>query len=110
MQRLLAGLHRDGQLRESRRLAELVQASTLGKGRTVLPTLHDRGVRRDLFSVLVGASMPAVLVEASFLTRPEERAALRTARYRQALAEGIADGIVRYAGARAGAGTFLAGN
>jgi N-acetylmuramoyl-L-alanine amidase len=50
-----------------------------------------------LFYVLVGAEMPAILVEASFMSRPEELTALRTVRYRQALAEGIADGVVRYA-------------
>ncbi|MAC28245.1 MAG: hypothetical protein CMH59_17500, partial [Myxococcales bacterium] len=49
-----------------------------------------------LFYVLVGARMPAVLLEASFLTKPEEAAALRTERYRRALAAGIAEGIVHY--------------
>ena len=50
-----------------------------------------------MFYVLVGAEMPAILVEASFMSRPEELEQLRTIRYRQALAEGIASGIVRYA-------------
>lgn len=102
MQRILAGLHRTDQVAESRRLAELVHASTLGSARRVLPAIPDRGVKAEMFYVLVGARMPAILVEASFMTRPEELAALRTAGYRQSLAEGIAEGIARYAATRTG--------
>ena len=80
----------------SRELAESIHRGTLAGGRRVLPRLPDRGVRSAMFHVLVGARMPAVLLEASFLSKPEEAAALGTARYRQALAEGIAAGIARY--------------
>ncbi|MEM7449249.1 MAG: N-acetylmuramoyl-L-alanine amidase [Myxococcota bacterium] len=97
MQRLLAGLHREVQLEDSLRLAELVQGGTVSGARRVLPWLRDRGVKRAMFFVLVGASMPSVLVEASFLTQPREAKALRTEVYRQSLAEGIAEGIIRYA-------------
>jgi N-acetylmuramoyl-L-alanine amidase len=92
----LADLHRAGQSRESRTLAALVQRGTLLGGRTVLSELPDRGVKSAMFYVLVGARMPAILVEASFLTQPEENLALATERYRQALSEGIAEGILRY--------------
>lgn len=97
LSRILAALHREEQVRGSRALAEHIHEATLAAGRRVLPRLYDRGVRTAMFHVLVGATMPAVLVEASFLTRREEAEALRTARYRQALAEGIADGIVGFA-------------
>jgi N-acetylmuramoyl-L-alanine amidase len=97
LSRILAGLHRDEQATGSRGLAEHLHASTLAGGRRVLPRLYDRGVRSAMFHVLVGATMPAVLVEASFMTRRDEADALRTEGYRQALAEGIADGIVAYA-------------
>ncbi|MBK6577567.1 MAG: N-acetylmuramoyl-L-alanine amidase [Sandaracinaceae bacterium] len=96
LQRLLAGLHRQEQVALSRELAESIHRGTLAGGRRVLPRLPDRGVRSAMFHVLVGARMPAVLLEASFLSKPEEAAALGTARYRQALAEGIAAGIARY--------------
>lgn len=96
LQRLLAGLHRREQIALSRELAEAVHRGTLAGGRRVLPRLPDRGVRSAMFHVLVGARMPAVLLEASFLSKPEEAAALGTPRYRQALAEGIAAGIERY--------------
>lgn len=96
LQRLLAGLHRQEQVALSRELAESIHRGTLAGGRRILPRLPDRGVRSAMFHVLVGARMPAVLLEASFLSKPEEAAALGTARYRQALAEGIAAGIARY--------------
>jgi N-acetylmuramoyl-L-alanine amidase len=98
LSRILASLHREDQLRGSRAFAELVHESTLRAGRRVIPRLYDRGVRSALFYVLVGARMPAVLLEASFLTREQEAEQLRTVRYRQALAEGIAEGIARWAG------------
>lgn len=97
---LLAGLHRTTQVGESRRLASFVHASALAHARTVLPALPDRGVRSQMFYVLVGTRMPAILVECSFMTRPEELTALRTERYRRELATGIAEGITLYAGSR----------
>ena len=100
LSRILAGLHRDEQSTASTALAEHIHAGTLGGGRRVLPHLHDRGVRSAMFYVLVGAVMPAVLVEASFMTREDEAAALRTERYRDAIAQGIAGGIVDYAEGR----------
>jgi N-acetylmuramoyl-L-alanine amidase len=97
LQRILAGLHRDEQVASSRLAASFLQREIVIAGRRVIPRLPDRGVKSALFYVLVGARMPAVLVEASFLTQPEEARQLRTARYRQVLAEGIATGIVSYA-------------
>lgn len=94
--RILAGLRREEQVATSRALAERIHRGTLAGGRTVLPRLHDRGVRSAMFYVLVGATMPAVLVEASFMTREDEADALRNDRYRGALADGIAEGIVRW--------------
>jgi N-acetylmuramoyl-L-alanine amidase len=100
IQTLLAKLHRRGQANESLRLASKIQRNTLKRGRAVLPQLADRGVRRAMFYVLVGARMPAVLVEASFLTYAPEARALTTRSYRRKLADGIAAGIVSYLQAR----------
>ncbi|MEM9195248.1 MAG: N-acetylmuramoyl-L-alanine amidase [Myxococcota bacterium] len=96
LQRLLAGLHREEQGSGSRLLAEHVHRGTLAGARRILPELPDRGVRSAMFYVLVGAQMPAVLVEASFLTQEDENRALGTVAYRQALADGIAEGIAQY--------------
>ncbi len=97
LERLLARLERSEQVEASRGLATLVQHGTLTGGRRVLADLRDRGVKSAMFYVLVGARMPAVLVEASFLNQEEENHALATDRYRQALAEGIGEGIARWA-------------
>jgi N-acetylmuramoyl-L-alanine amidase len=93
---LFGSLVRRDQVGRSLELAQVVHQATLRNGRRQLPNLADRGVKRALFYVLVGARMPAILCEASFLTRPEEAAALEKDSYRQLLAEGIAVGIARY--------------
>jgi N-acetylmuramoyl-L-alanine amidase len=81
-------------------LAGKIQRHTLRRGRSFLPELSDRGVRRAMFYVLVGARMPAVLVEASFLTYEPEARALAERSYRRALADGVASGIVSFLQAR----------
>jgi N-acetylmuramoyl-L-alanine amidase len=89
-------LVRGEQRQRSERLARHVQKNVLSQGRRFLPDLADRGVKSAMFYVLVGAQMPAVLVEASFLTQPKEARALATPAYRNALAAGMAAGIARY--------------
>jgi len=72
-------------------LAEVIQAHVsrdLG--------LPDRGVRQAGFRVLVGAWMPAVLVEMGFMTHPEEGRQLGTDRYQRQLARAIGDAILEY--------------
>lgn len=93
---LFARLHRGQQATQSRDLAEAVHRASLATARTQLPRLPDRGVKEAMFYVLVGARMPAILLEASFLTHPQEAERLRTVRYREALSRGVADGVVRY--------------
>jgi N-acetylmuramoyl-L-alanine amidase len=100
IQSLLAKYHRKTQAAGSRTLAGKIQRHTLKSGRRALPTLSDRGVRSAMFYVLVGARMPAVLLEASFLTYEPEARALTTRAYRKALADGIASGIASYLHAR----------
>ncbi len=57
---------------------------------------QNRGVKSARFAVLKGSRMPAVLIEVGFVTHPAEAARLRTAGYRQQLAEGIRKGIVAF--------------
>jgi N-acetylmuramoyl-L-alanine amidase len=100
IQSLLAKHHRRTQAKGSLTLAGKIQRHTLKRGRAVLPKLSDRGVRQAMFYVLVGARMPAVLLEASFVTYEPEARALTKRQYRRALAEGIASGIASYLLAR----------
>lgn len=58
--------------------------------------MEDRGVRRAQFEVLRGAAMPAVLVEAGFMSHPVEGAKIRDAAFRRELARAIAAGLVDY--------------
>jgi len=58
--------------------------------------VKDGGVREGPFWVLVGAQMPAVLVEVGFISHPKEAKRLVDSRYRKKLALGLANGIERY--------------
>lgn len=57
---------------------------------------EDRGVRRARFAVLRGAEMPAVLVEAGFMTHPTESQKIYSSAYRRQLAQAITSGILAY--------------
>lgn len=66
-------------------------------GRVIRRTsAHSRGVKKGNFYVIRETRMPAVLVEAGFISNPEERSLLRTREYQEKIARGIADGIDRY--------------
>jgi N-acetylmuramoyl-L-alanine amidase len=78
---------------ESRELAERVQTSmSRAKG-----TGPDRGVKQAPFVVLIGANMPSILAEISFISNPDEEKVLKTPAYRQHLAEYLLDGVRSYA-------------
>ena len=59
-------------------------------------TLKNLGVKQAPFMVLVGAQMPSVLSEISFMSNSAEAALLKTDRYKQQIAEALMAGIVRY--------------
>jgi N-acetylmuramoyl-L-alanine amidase len=56
----------------------------------------DRGVRRARFAVLRDAAMPAVLIEAGFMSNPAEGRKIFTSEYRQKMARAIVDGLLAY--------------
>ena len=58
--------------------------------------LKDRGVKKAPFVVLIGANMPSILAEISFLTNPEDARKLRDPAYRQRIAESLYRGVSRY--------------
>jgi len=58
--------------------------------------LPNRGVRQAGFRVLVGAYMPAVLIEMGFVSHPEEERRLASGRYQQRLAKALGDAILVY--------------
>ncbi len=58
--------------------------------------LKDRGVKKAPFVVLIGANMPSILAEISFLTNPDDASELREGAYRQRIAESLYRGVARY--------------
>ena len=75
-------------INESSHFAELVQ-----KEMTDRLDIRDRGVKQANFTVLQGARMPAILVEAAFLSNPREEAMLRDGDFHRQVAEGIVEAI-----------------
>jgi len=59
-------------------------------------TLRDRGVKKAPFIVLIGANMPSILAEISFVSNPGDERKLETPEYRQKIAESLYKGIARY--------------
>ena len=59
-------------------------------------TVDDRGVRRARFAVLRDATMPAVLIEAGFMSHPEEGRRIFDNAYRRQMARAIVDGLLAY--------------
>lgn len=64
--------------------------------------LKNRGVKQAPFVVLIGAQMPSILAEISFLTNPEDAAELSRPRYRERLAEALYRGVAEYVGGMSG--------
>jgi N-acetylmuramoyl-L-alanine amidase len=81
---------------ESRDFAAMVQTSLYEKLRSSNKTLRNLGVKQAPFMVLIGATMPSVLTEISFMTNSQEAALLKTEKYRQAIAEALYQGVMRY--------------
>ncbi|MDR2905904.1 MAG: N-acetylmuramoyl-L-alanine amidase [Helicobacteraceae bacterium] len=80
----------------SNKLAIDVQRSMLYYTREVFSKTLDGGVREGPFWVLVGAQMPAVLVEVGYITHKDEINRITDEAYQQAIADGIALGIDNY--------------
>jgi N-acetylmuramoyl-L-alanine amidase len=78
-------------LAESQRFATLVQDEL-----NVALGLRDRGVKQAPFRVLMGAAMPAVLVELGFLSNPREEERLLQPAYQAELVEALVRAVVRY--------------
>lgn len=84
------------QARRSSHFAYLLQRASMGALRTRYQDVADGGVHNAGFYVLVGASMPSVLFEVSYLSNPAEEARLDTSEYRQLLADAIVNAVRAY--------------
>lgn len=93
---MLGDLSRDFKRDESIKLANYVQNSLVTDAGTVQKKVANLGVKQALFYVLVGATMPSILAEVSFISNPEEERLLSSESYRAMLANSIASGIRTY--------------
>jgi len=87
---------------ESRDFADMVQKSMVRRLATRNKLVRDLGVKQAPFVVLIGAGMPSVLAEISFVTNKQEAALLKTPAYRHQIAESLFDAVVRYQRSRKG--------
>ena len=86
----------NSKLNESRDFATSIQRSLVRGMRGGNKNLKDLGVKQAPFMVLIGAAMPSVLAEISFVTNQQEARLLKLPRYRQRIAESLLAGILRY--------------
>ena len=89
-------------IEESHELASDVQRSLYGGLAGKRSTLRDRGVKKAPFVVLIGANMPSILAEISFVSNPTDAEKLETPEYREKIAESLYKGIANYAGGLSG--------
>jgi N-acetylmuramoyl-L-alanine amidase len=86
----------NNKLDESRDLATIVQHAMIERLRGVNKSLKDLGVKQAPFAVLIGAAMPSVLAEVSFVTNTQDARQLRSPAYRQRIAEALANAVRKY--------------
>jgi N-acetylmuramoyl-L-alanine amidase len=86
----------NNKLDESRDFATIVQSTLYEQLRRSNRTLKNLGVKQAPFMVLVGARMPSVLSEVSFMSNRAEAALLKTDKYKQQIAEALVEGVMRY--------------
>lgn len=93
LETLLKGLIQESKSEDSKRLARHVQQSLVEATGAI-----DRGVKHARFVVLIGTKVPAILIEAGFLTNSGEGRKLATSAYQHKIATAIAQGVDRFLG------------
>ena len=96
LQDLVTKIAENEKVEESRDLAADIQDSLAASMRVTNRPEKNRGVRKAPFVVLVGADMPSVLAEISFISNPVDEQLLKKPENRQRAAEGLFSGIERY--------------
>ncbi len=83
-------------IEESREFASDVQTSLYSSLAAKSSSLRNRGVKKAPFIVLIGANMPSILAEISFVSNPVDARKLQTQEHRQQIADSLYRGIARY--------------
>ena len=97
LHKILNNIMKNAKVRESSRLAVHMQRSLVRSLRRRYRNIRNLGVRQAPFFVLIGARMPSVLVEVSFVSNRYEERRLRDSKYLDTIARGIVNGIKSYA-------------
>jgi len=93
---LVRKIARNEKLEESRELATEIQDALTKRLQRVNRSLKNRGVRKAPFVVLIGANMPSVLAEISFISNAADEQLLKKPENRQKVAEGLFHGVESY--------------
>lgn len=93
---LVKKIARSEKIDESREFAADIQESLAKRIQKSYKPVKDRGVRKAPFVVLIGADMPSILTEISFLSNPADEQLLKKPDHRQRVAEGLYQGVTSY--------------
>ena len=96
LQDLVKKIAQTEKIEESKEFAEDIQDSLAKRVQKSNKTVKDRGVRKAPFVVLIGADMPSILTEISFLSNPADEKLLKQPEQRQRVAEGLYQGVANY--------------
>jgi N-acetylmuramoyl-L-alanine amidase len=95
-QKIVLDLVHSFKIEESKGLARLIQDRTVKELRRHYQGVRDNGARSAPMFVLIGAKMPAILVEVGYTTNPTELSRLKTEAYLKRVADGLVSGIEAY--------------
>jgi len=96
LKNILSDIMKNTKVDESSRLADYIQKEVVRNLRKRYSNVKSKGVKQAPFFVLIGARMPSVLVEVSFISNRKEEKRLKSNRYLDRVAEGIVNGIKSY--------------
>jgi N-acetylmuramoyl-L-alanine amidase len=96
LQSILLDLMQNSKIKESLKLAGLVQEEMVNGLNKKFSAVSNLGVKKAPFVVLIGAQMPAILTEIAFLSNPEEERRLKDEAYLAGVANHISGGVAQY--------------
>ncbi|MCP3901228.1 MAG: N-acetylmuramoyl-L-alanine amidase [Desulfobacteraceae bacterium] len=96
LESILNDLMQNAKIKESSRLASLVQNAMVSNMKKKYTQIVDLGVKQAPFYVLIGARMPAILIETSFLSNKTECKRMISDKYRENVCNSITSGVEKY--------------
>lgn len=93
---ILTDLMKNAKINESSRLADSVQNALYSNLKVKYSNVKNKGVKQAPFYVLLGARMPSILIETSFITNERECARLATPEYQDHISSAIVRGVGQY--------------